>query len=89
MKTGNVLLGILGGFITGAAVGILFAPDKGCNTRKKIAQKGKDLKDSVKDGYNDFITSVEDQYSNLTSRAEDLMKDGKENIERINKEIRK
>ena len=39
MKSSNVLLGIVGGLAAGAVLGVLFAPDKGTNTRKKIAKK--------------------------------------------------
>jgi gas vesicle protein len=89
MKSGNVLLGILGGFVAGATVGVLFAPDKGSNTRKKIAKKSSDLKDNVKEGFNDFLTSVEDQYKNLTSKAEELADEGRANLEKMNRELKK
>ena len=35
-KAGNVLLGLAAGLAVGVAVGVLFAPDKGEETRKKI-----------------------------------------------------
>lgn len=41
-RTGNVLLALVTGVAIGVGAGILFAPDKGKNTRKKI-------KDSVDD----------------------------------------
>ena len=42
MKKSNVVLGVLAGAAIGALVGILFAPDKGTNTRKKLRRKGED-----------------------------------------------
>ena len=40
MNSGKVVLGVLAGLAAGAALGILFAPDKGTATRKKISKKG-------------------------------------------------
>ena len=89
MKSGNVVLGIVGGLAAGAILGVLFAPDKGSNTRKKIARKSGELKDNVKESFNEFLTSVEDQYNNLTSKAEDMVEEGKANLDRINHELNK
>jgi gas vesicle protein len=89
MKSGNVVLGIVGGLAAGAILGVLFAPDKGSNTRKKIARKSGELKDNVKESFNEFLTSVEDQYHDLTSKTEDMMEEGKANLDRINHELNK
>lgn len=50
MKPLNIFLAVAGGALVGAAVGLLFAPDKGTNTRKQIADflKSKGIKLSSK-----------------------------------------
>jgi len=83
MKNSEVVVGVLGGLAIGAILGVLFAPDKGSNTRRKIAQKGTDLKEHLKGSFSEFISSVEDQYANLTSDAHDLVEEGKEKVEQF------
>ena len=43
MNSGKAILSILAAAAAGTAVGILFAPDSGTNTRKKITKKGNHL----------------------------------------------
>ena len=48
MKGSNIVFAIIGGALVGATLGLLFAPDKGSNTRKEISKflksKGLNLK---------------------------------------------
>ncbi|UAY53148.1 YtxH domain-containing protein [Ferruginibacter albus] len=43
----KVLTAVAVGAAVGAVLGILFAPDKGTETRKKIAERGKKFSDDV------------------------------------------
>lgn len=48
-------MGVLAGVAAGALIGILFAPDKGIDTRKKIVHKGEDYVDNIKEKINGLL----------------------------------
>lgn len=72
MSSSKILVGFLAGAAVGALAGILFAPDKGSNTRKKIATKSGDITDSVKNSFNDFIDGVKETYSGAKEDVEEF-----------------
>lgn len=74
MKKNNSLLGIVAGIGIGLAIGVLFAPDKGRDTRKKLADKGKDAKGSIKKGLNEVLDSLSENLDHLKD-AKDNFKD--------------
>lgn len=47
-----MLAAVAAGIAAGAVLGILFAPDKGCETRKKITDQGKKISEGIKDKLN-------------------------------------
>ncbi len=69
MKKSNVVLGVLAGAAVGALLGILFAPDKGYKTRKKIYRKGEDVVDDLKDKAHDLAEKA----NNLAHQASRLV----------------
>lgn len=59
MKSGS-FFALLAGVAVGATLGILLAPDKGEETRKKIKKTAGDCVDKVKEKISDFKASKED-----------------------------
>ena len=87
-NTGNTILAILTGAAIGAGVGILFAPDKGSQTRVKIKEgykdaqkdlekKYKELSEEVKTKFSsskvDFEGSYDDLLSSMSHKTEDVI----------------
>jgi len=77
MSTGKVLLGVLAGLSAGAVLGILFAPDKGTETRRKISKKSSDFRNGIKDKFNEFVDNVSDKFESAKEEAEDFTEKSK------------
>ena len=70
MKNGSIVLGVLAGLATGAVLGILFAPDKGTETRKKIIQKGDDYLDTMKTKFNEVFERFSKSHNGQEAKKE-------------------
>ena len=85
----NVVIGIAVAAAVGAAIGFLFAPEKGKKTRKRILSKGNDYADDLKDKYETLLGTITKKYEGIWLEGQDLLSDGKEKLEKTKKEIQK
>ena len=74
--TGKVIGALLVGAALGGALGILFAPDKGSRTRRKLMAKGNDLTDSIRDKFDEFLEGVKEQIDTMKEKASEYMDNG-------------
>ena len=72
----KIIVAVAAGIAVGAALGVLFAPDKGSETRKKMNDEGKKLYDDVKDkfrrGKEKFNDLREDIEQKVKEKAEEF-----------------
>jgi gas vesicle protein len=81
MSSGKVLLGVLAGVAAGALIGILFAPDKGTETRKKIVKKSEDYVDEVKEKFNGLIDDLTKKMDGVHAKANKMADNAKATVE--------
>jgi gas vesicle protein len=72
MSTGKLLFGVLAGVTSGILLGILFAPDRGTITRKKIFKRGEDLLDASKDKFDEFVNSISPKFKTEKEKLNSL-----------------
>jgi gas vesicle protein len=90
MQTNKTIIGILGAAAVGAVLGILFAPDKGENTRKRIIKKTSETGGELKEKLDQLKESIAHKYQSAINKGEKIIENGQidiDNIKEINEEI--
>jgi len=88
MDSGKVFLGVLAGLAAGAVLGILFAPEKGSDTRKKLSKKGERYADSLKDKFNEFLESISEKFEEVKENVSDFAEHGKAKSAEAKKDVK-
>ena len=88
-RNSGIVLGILAGAAIGSLLGVLFAPEKGVETRRKLRRKAEDLRDEALDHYEHFRDGALEHYEKISGKvkqgAEKVVADVKESYENYKK----
>ena len=79
--SGKILAALLAGLAAGAAIGILFAPEKGTDTRDKLSESLKDLGEAIKERSSEQVEQIKDLSDKLTASLKTKLKAGERNVE--------
>lgn len=85
MKASNVMLSVVAGAAVGAVLGILYAPDKGINTRKKITQKSGQYAQGLKDQVNHVAELVSSPFHTTRREANGLAENPRMKLSEVKK----
>ena len=58
MRTGKIVLGVVSGALAGAALGMLFAPKKGSDTRRRIADRSNEYVNGTRTRINELMNDA-------------------------------
>ena len=87
MSSGKVVLGLLTGVAAGAIAGLLFAPDKGSGTRKKIIKKGKNYEKKLEKKFSKNIDMANKKFEKIKAEVTDFTKKNMQKAEQVKEQV--
>ena len=88
MDNKKTILGLIALAAAGALAGVLFAPDKGSKTRKRIKGKAENISGSLKSSFDDFMYELKKAYRSGSEEAEELSQRAKDKINALKAEAK-
>jgi gas vesicle protein len=72
-NTSKIFIALGAGLAIGGVLGVLFAPDKGSETRSKISKQGKKIADKVKGKLKEEREELETRFTKANGKVEELL----------------
>ena len=82
-RTTNTFLAFLTEMAAGAIIGILYAPDKGINTRDRLSYQLDKYKKRIQELLDEIIEGKDEAISEAKSEGEKVISDAKEKAEKL------
>lgn len=79
--TSKVVVALLAGLAAGTALGILFAPDKGTDTRDKLNESLADLGDAIRERAEEQFDQLNDFKEKIVATLKTKVNKGEETLE--------
>ncbi len=86
-SSGDLLKGLIVGGLIGAALGILYAPKSGKETREDIARKTEELLNKAKEEYEKALEKSKLAYDSATKHLQELELSAKEKVNEVENKV--